>query len=130
MESRPVPRQSSFPSAPGKKPVKPAADITVWGIVLLLAGQSLAAIPTFAGGGLSAGWGWAGMDPFLMIGTMFIGAALMLAGLIMLLMGVHRIISRNDPPPLPLYDPEKQNPDGTYKNAFATDRDGGSRLEE
>lgn len=109
-----------------KKPVKPAADITIWGIALLVVGQAVAAFPGFAGSGPSAGPGWAGMDPFLMIGVMFIGGSLMLAGLIMLLMGIHRIISRNDPPPLPSYDPERQNPDGTYKNAFSAGRDGAS----
>lgn len=57
-----------------------------------------------------------------MIGVMSFGAILGLAGIVMVLKGIHRIISRNDPPPEPAYDPEKQNPDGTYKHAFAPRR--------
>lgn len=124
MTTRPVPRQPDTPSVAGRKPVKPAADVTVWGLALLLVGQAVAAFPGFALAGSSTSPAWGGMDPFLMIGAMFFGACVGLAGLVMVLMGVHRIISRNDPPPLPSYDPERQNPDGTYKNAFVGGRDG------
>lgn len=129
MTTRPVPLQPNTPSVAGRRPVKPAADITAWGLALLVIGQAVAAFPGFALAGPSSSSAWGGMDPFLMIGVMFVGASVGLIGLVMVLMGIHRIISRNDPPPLPAYDPQKQNPDGTYKNAFAPDRDGAGSAE-
>ncbi|GAB3519005.1 hypothetical protein [Arthrobacter monumenti] len=111
-----------------EKQLKPAAGITVWGIVLMVGGNTISVFAAYMGfmSMLTAGPFSSGGDGSS--GGVFFGAVVSLIGFIMMLVGIHRFISRTDPKPVQPTEAEQaerlnrvdneQNPDGTYKNAF------------
>lgn len=87
---------------------KPAADITVWGIFLMVGGNTASVIAAYYGfletissGPFSSGG--EGYGVFI-----FMTSAVGLTGFIMMLVGVHRFISRTDPKPSEVSEAEDQ----------------------